>query len=90
MAAQTVGTENPTFTPLSVSEGGPANPARPRVTLKHNGRMAAGVPADSQRRMAPPRSLMEFRLFNIHFYKSTLKEWQSSPFKISYLMLAST
>lgn len=48
MGAQTVGTEDPTFTPLSASESVPANPARPRVTLKHSGRMVAGVPADSQ------------------------------------------
>lgn len=46
MAAQTVGTEDPTFTPAC--EGEPANPARPRVELKHSGRTAAGVPADSR------------------------------------------
>lgn len=49
MAAQTVGTEDPTFTLLSASEGGPANPVRPRLTLNTaSGRMVAGVPADSQ------------------------------------------
>lgn len=48
MAAQTVGTEDPTFTPLSASEGGPANPERPGATLKHSSRMVAGVPTDTR------------------------------------------
>lgn len=68
MAAQTVGTEDPSHR-VSACEGGPANPATRRVALKHVAewqQVSLQTPS-ALRRMAPPGSLMAFRLFNIHF-----------------------